>query len=69
VARDHRFQGDQARKVLEVFHFGSDRLRALETLLPRLLDRANAFELLGAFEFESERAEARRLMERAAGGR
>lgn len=69
AARDHRFEVDQARRLLEVFAFGSDRLRALETLLPRLRDRASAFELLGAFDFEIERAEARRLLERAGGGR
>ena len=46
--------------------FGGDRLRALEITLPRLTDRGNAYQLLGAFSFESEKAQARELIDRAA---
>jgi len=65
VARDHRFSVEQVRRLFELFAFGSDRLRALEITLPRLTDRANAYQLIGAFTFESEKAQARQLIERA----
>jgi Ricin-type beta-trefoil lectin domain/Domain of unknown function (DUF4476)/Mannan-binding protein len=64
VARDHRFSVEQVRRLFELFPFGSDRLRALEITLPRLTDRANAFQLIGAFTFDSEKAQARQLIER-----
>ncbi|MBL8345723.1 MAG: RICIN domain-containing protein [Rubrivivax sp.] len=67
VARDHRFSVEQVRRLFDVFAFGSDRLRALEVTLPRLTDRANAFQLLGAFTFESEKEQARRMLERPSG--
>ncbi len=64
VARDQRFSVEQVLRLFEVFAFGSDRLRALEIVAPRLTDRANAFQLLGAFTFESEKAQARQIIER-----
>lgn len=67
VAREHRFAVEQVQRLFAVFAFGSDRLRALEITLPRVLDRANAFQLIGAFTFESEKAQARQLIERASG--
>jgi hypothetical protein len=65
VARDHRFSVEQVRRLFEILAFGSDRLRALEITLPRLTDPGNAYELIGAFTFEGEKAQARQLIERA----
>lgn len=69
VARDQHFTVDQVRRLLDLFPFPSDRLRALDITLPRVLDRGDAFQLLSAFSFESDRAEARNLLERAGSGR
>jgi hypothetical protein len=66
AARDQRFSVEQVLRLFEVFAFGSDRLRALEITAPRLTDRANAFQVLGAFTFESEKAQARQIIERGA---
>lgn len=59
----------QVRRLMAVFPFGSDRLRVLELAVPRLVDRANAFQLLEGFDFEMEREQARALLERQRGGR
>lgn len=65
VTRDHRFTVDQVRRLFGLFPFGSDRLRALELVLPRLTDRANAYQLIDAFTFDSEKTQTRQLIERA----
>jgi len=67
VARDHRFDTDQVRRLFGPFPFGRDRLRVLEIALPRLVDRPDAYRLIDAFDFDSEKAEARRLVDRASG--
>lgn len=70
VARDHRFDTDQVRRLFGVFSFGRDRLRVLEITLPRLVDRPDAYRLVEGFDFDSEKAEAHRLLERfSTGGR
>ena len=56
------FAVDQARRLLEAFPFGKDRLEALELLAPRLVDPENHFRLYEAFTFESDKKQARRIL-------
>lgn len=67
VAADHRFTVEQTVRLIGIFQFPSDRVRALELAAPRLVDRENAYRLLEAFTFESEKDEARRVLQRLGG--
>lgn len=56
------FVADQCIKVLGAFPIVEDRLKALELMLPRLLDRQNAQKILVVFPFAGERERARSTM-------
>ncbi len=62
LSRQGWFAVDQARRLLEAFPFGKDRLEALELLAPRLVDPENHFRLYEAFTFESDKKQARRIL-------
>lgn len=64
AAGDHRFTIAQLRRIVEAFTFSSDRIKAVELVAPRVLDRQNAFELSSAFGFDSERQQVRAIFER-----
>ncbi len=56
------FVADQCIKVLGTFSIVEDRLKALELMLPRLLDRQHAQKILVVFPFAGERERARSAM-------
>lgn len=58
------FVADQCLKVLGTFANVDDRIRALELLMPRLLDRQNAPRILFAFPFAAEKERAKSTMAR-----
>lgn len=58
------FLADQCIKVTGVFPSIDDRLRALELVTPRMLDRQNAQRVLIAFPFAEERERARNTIAR-----
>lgn len=58
------FVADQTIKVLGAFPVVEDRLKALELMLPRVLDRQNAPKILVVFPFAAERERARNTMAR-----
>lgn len=58
------FVADQCIKILGAFSVIDDRLKALELLMPRLLDRQNAPRILYAFPFAAERERAKATMAR-----
>ena len=58
------FVADQCIKVLGAFSAVDDRLKALELVMPRLLDRQNAQRVLVAFPFAAERERARATIAR-----
>jgi len=64
AARDNYFVIAQVRRVIETFSFPSDKMRALEIMAPRVLDRQNAFSLYSAFDFEMEKEQARVIFDR-----
>jgi hypothetical protein len=62
LAAHNWFLAEQARRLIESFSFGKDRLRALERLAPRIVDPQNNFRLYEAFTFESDKSQARRIL-------
>lgn len=62
AARDHLFSVAQVVGLLDSLTFGSEKLDALRLLAPLIVDRANRFEIVGAFTFSSERREAAALL-------
>jgi hypothetical protein len=52
----------QVRTLLPLFSFDEDKLKALETLSRRLLDRNNAFQIYELFSFSSSKEKAREIL-------
>jgi hypothetical protein len=50
--------------VIRRLSFSSDKLRALELLAPRMVDRQNAFKIYDAFTFSSDKEKARAILRR-----
>ena len=62
AARANVFAADQVRQLVALLTFGSDKLAALRLLAPRIVDPENRFLIYGAFTFDSEKAQARRIL-------
>lgn len=54
---------DHAVAVLKLFSFENDRLSALKLLAPRLSDRQNKFKVYKAFDFDSSRDQAKKILQ------
>lgn len=52
----------QAQEVLAMFEFPRDRLQAMRLLKPRILDVENFYRLYGSFEFPSDKAELKKIL-------
>lgn len=63
AAADNGFTAAQATAVLQAFSFANERLEAARTLVPRLTDPENGFQLYDAFEFDGDRAAMKALIE------
>ena len=59
AAELNRFRIAQVRRVIDTLPFASDRTRVVDILAPRVLDPENAYTLLDAFTFDSEKAHVR----------
>lgn len=64
AAREHYFVIAQLRRVIESLTFSPDKIRAVEIMAPRVLDRQNAYTLYSVFSFESEKQQARAIFDR-----
>ena len=64
AAPSQYFLVPQVLKILKGFSFGDDKLDAMRTLWPRVLDRDNAFQLYGAFNFQGEKDELKQIIGR-----
>jgi hypothetical protein len=62
AAQQQYFLVPQVLKLLQRFTFSGDRLAAMRVLWPRVLDRENAYQLYGAFNFSSEKDELRKII-------
>jgi type II secretory pathway pseudopilin PulG len=54
----------QAQRILGLFPFDKDKLRALELVAPRLLDRQRSFQLIDSFPFSESKARAQQILSR-----
>jgi len=52
----------QVVKVLGVFDFGDDKIKALEKMAPRIYDPQNKFKIYSAFDFDSDKKKAKRIL-------
>ena len=64
AARDNHFVIDQLKRIVQSLTFPSDKMRAMEIVAPRVLDRNNAFTLYSVFDFDMERQQARAIFDR-----
>ena len=63
AATHNTFTAHQAQRILEVFDFEEDRLKAAEILAPRIVDRENLHRLYEAFEFSGSREKLQEILE------
>jgi hypothetical protein len=56
----------QCKEVVKGLSFSADQVRAVELMAPKLLDREHAFELFGAFTFDADKEQVKRILERTA---
>jgi hypothetical protein len=54
----------QLKQVINVLTFSSDKIRAVELIAPRIVDRQNSFTLYDAFTFDSDKRKAREILDR-----
>lgn len=64
AARDHFFVIAQLRRIIENLTFSGDKIKAVEIIAPKILDRRNAYTLYSVFTFESEKEQARAIFDR-----
>ncbi|MDF1562411.1 MAG: DUF4476 domain-containing protein [Deltaproteobacteria bacterium] len=62
-ATDHAwYTVAQVKQVLDVFSFGSGKLKALEIMAPQIVDLENKFKIYGAFTFDSDKKKAKKIL-------
>ena len=64
AARDNHFLMAQVRRAVLTFTFPSDKVRVVEIMAPRVVDRSNSFMLYSAFDFEMEREQVKAIFNR-----
>lgn len=65
AAQANTFRSHQVRTMLEHLSFSSTQLEALRIVADRIEDPENAFEILAAFTFSSDKREAQEILSRA----
>ena len=58
----HMLDVAQAKQLLPLFDFSSDRIEAAVAIHPRLVDPQNFYELYGSFDFDSDKEEVRKKL-------
>jgi len=54
--------GSQVIEVLGLFDFSSDKLKALELVKPHIVDPQNNFKIFGAFTFDADKKQAKKIL-------
>jgi len=62
ASQGNYFLVSQVLQVLPQFQFSKDRLQAVRVLWSRVLDRQNANQLYGAFQFPNDKAELKQII-------
>lgn len=65
AAQSHSFTVAQVGRVIDSLSFSADKLKALDLLRGRLVDRQNAFKLLGHFTFAGDKQKAQALLKQS----
>lgn len=63
AAPAHWFLTEQVRELLAQFTFPRDRLEAARLLRPRILDVENYYRLYASFEFPSDKAQLKQILD------
>ncbi len=53
----------QVTQILNVFDFGSGKLKALEIMAPQIINPERSFKIYSAFDFDSDKKKARRIIQ------
>jgi hypothetical protein len=64
LASSQYFLVAQVEKILPAFSFENTKVKIVEILAPRILDRQNAYRLYGSFTFSSNKAAVEKLLAR-----
>jgi len=62
VAKRNHFNCAQVRQVIKALDFSSERLNALRTMAPKIVDLEDSHTILSAFTFNSEKSKARSIL-------
>lgn len=60
----HYFTTEQVRRVMSVFQFGGEKVKAAASLYPRVVDKQNFFKVYTDLEFEDDRKTLRKQIDR-----
>lgn len=63
AAQGRGFCVDHAVVLIKLFSFEGDKIKALKLIAPRLTDRQNKFKIYKAFDFDSTRDEAKKVLQ------
>jgi len=61
----NNFRSAQVVEIIGLFPFSTDKLKALQIAYPKCIDTQNKYKILDAFLFDTDKKEAREIMERA----
>jgi hypothetical protein len=61
---DHVFDVAQVQEILATYQWDSDRFKAAELLMPRVVDTERAFRLLDSFAWDSDKEKMKKLISR-----
>jgi len=64
AASDSLFRMEQVEQLIRRLSFSSDKLKALDVMAPKVVDRQNAFKIYDAFTFSSDKDQARKILKR-----
>lgn len=64
AARRNWFTCDQLGQIVATIAFGDEKVGAVRTLAPRLVDKENSHEVLSKFTFDDDRAAAAKILDR-----
>jgi len=62
AAKRNHFSCSQVRQVIKTLDFSSERLNALRTMAPKIVDLEDSHTILSAFTFDSEKSKARSIL-------
>lgn len=58
-----RYTCSQCVKILQLFPFDSEKLKALQFLAPQIVDERNNYDIIKVFTFDSDKEKAARILQ------